>query len=783
MWPPVSFQRILELLLGLDGGFLARDGAFSIGFRPRWPWQDLIGVGLWNLGLLAVVLLIVVWAYRRDGRSRGWRITLGGLRLSVLVLLLGLLNRPTLSLERVRIEPSVVAVLVDTSASMSVSDIGEPGEKQARIAVAKQMAATAAEQLGEEHSVRVFAVDALATQTDELEALEASGGQTSLAAAAEDALRQLRGQNIAGLLLLSDGRDSEVDAAAGSVLRQSGVPLWAVPIGEPGQPVNVTVESISAEPTVFAGDVLNVVARVRARGLEGDVVVRLLDEAGEPMIGLDNQPITTTIQASNDEEAIEVELQWPTGEPASVAMVVAADTPVGVDETDLSDNRRTLRVDVLEANIRVLYVDGYPRWEYRYLKNRLLRDETIDASILLTSADPNFAQEGNTPIRRFPVTAEELQAYDVVLFGDVSPRQFGDGQLELIREFVGDRGGGFGMVAGPRSGPWAWQGTAIEAILPVDVVAEPSQASGAMSYRPVVTDAGRQTGIFRFYGDREANDAFIANDIRELYWFADGIRAKAGVGDVLAEHPDEVAPDGRPAPLLIAGRYGAGRTLFNGIDESWRWRYYTGESVFDTFWVQQLRYLARGRKLGERRASLRVSRPSYEVGERASAELRVLDPRLAGQLPDRVEADISDADGNPIGVVPLIRRVAGDAEGGTGEDRYTGTYSVDRAGSFTLSVSPLAADVPELADDYSVELPRIELRNPATDFAALGRLADESGGRIVERDNLESLTIEPKERRVPVIAARPLWDAPIAFVLLALLLTFEWVGRKMAGLI
>ena len=653
----MSFQRLLELLLGLDGGFLAREGSLSLGFRPRWPWQEAIGAGTWNLVLLALGVAIVWWAYRRDGRGRGWRIGLGGLRLAVLVVLLVLLNRPTLSLERVRTEASVVAVLVDASASMSVGDVGE--ERVARLDAAKSLAASAVERLRAEHDVRVFAVDATATAADDLAGVEATGGRTSLAAAVDDALRQLRGQNLAGVVLLSDGRDSETGVGAGTELRQSGVTLSAVAIGAAGEPANVTVESVSAEPTVFAGDVLNVVARVRARGLDdgGPVTVRLLDAAGEAIAGADGRPIEATFGPA-DEEVAEVELQWPTGEPESVALTVAAEPPEGVDETDLNDNRRVLRVDVLEANIRVLYVDGYPRWEYRYLKNRLIRDETIDASILLTSADPNFAQEGNTPIRRFPTTAEELAAYDVVLFGDVSPRQFGDGQLELVREFVGDRGGGFGMVAGPRSGPWAWTGTAIEALLPVDVVAEPSQGIGTSGYRPVVTDAGRQTGIFRFYADLEANKAFLDNGIRELFWFADGVRAKAGVGDVLAEHPDEVAPDGRPAPLLVAGRYGAGRTLFNAIDESWRWRYYTGESVFDTFWVQQLRYLARGRKLGERRAALTVSRPTYEVGERVAVELRVLDPRLAGQLPDRVEADVAAADGNPVGVVPLVRRAS-----------------------------------------------------------------------------------------------------------------------------
>src|SRR5207249_5022284 len=98
------------------------------------------------------------------------------------------------------------------------------------------------------------------------------------------------------------------------------------------------------------------------------------------------------------------------------------------DELDHDDNIRTAQVAVLDAKIAVVYVDGYPRWEYRYLKNEMIRDTTVDISCLLTSADPSFAQEGDRPIKRFPESIQELLDYDVVIFGDVDPRQFTDNQ-------------------------------------------------------------------------------------------------------------------------------------------------------------------------------------------------------------------------------------------------------------------------------------------------------------------------------------------------------------------
>ena len=796
-------QRLTEILLGLDGGFLARDGDLSLGFRQRWPLQEMLGAASWNLLLIALAVVLVAWAYRREAKPRRWRIGLGVLRLAVLLLVVGLLNRPTLSLTKARLEPSVLAVLLDDSASMAIRDVGDGDAVEPRISVPQGFATgdtSLASRLAEDHELRLFRfADAVApVEQGEVASIEPTGERTRVAGAAAEVLAQLRGQNVAGLVMFTDGKDapSRVDEASLASVRQAGVPVYAVPVGGAGEPPNLRLEGLSAEPTVFAGDILSVVATVRAVGVEQPtpVEVALLDAGGNPVLSPGGVPVTRFVELQPG-EATEVELRLEAPQPQSLDLGVVVRPRGTMNELDADDNRRGLRVDVLDAQIAVLYVDGYPRWEYRYLKNRLIRDETINASILLTSADPTFAQEGNTPIRRFPVTLDELLDYDVILFGDVSPQQFSDGQLELLREYVGDAGGGFGMVAGPRDGPWAWGGTPVEALLPIDPTreADPGDSFGGIDpivegWRPTITEAGERTGIFRFFADAEVNAEFLDSGIEPLFWRATDLRAKAGVGDVLATHPTLTGADGRPLPVLVAGRYGAGRTLFNGIDESWRWRYYTGEPVFDTFWVQQLRYLARGRKLGERRATLTIERPTYELGDRALAEMRVLDPQLGQQLPDRLEGRLLDSEGRAVANVPLVRRAnTGDGAdaGGGGDDRFTGTWPADAPGSFTLSIPPLLADESPLTANVSVELPRDELQRPVVDRAALARLAADTGGEVVSVSDLATLPgrITSAEKRVPVVAERALWDAPIALALLALLLTIEWVGRKVAGLV
>src|SRR5690606_16872541 len=225
--------------------------------------------------------------------------------------------------------------------------------------------------------------------------------------------------------------------------------------------------------------------------------------------------------------------------------------------------------------------------------------------------------------------------------------------------------------------PAAYRNTAIEPILPVNIqradrTPPPSLAQG---FRPVLTPEGQRSSIFRFFADRERNARFVENEWQPLFWYKEGITAKPGVGEVFAEHPSDITHDGRRAPVIVLGRYGAGRTFFSAIDDSWRWRYYTGESIFDTFWIQTFRYLARSKKLGQRKLTFVATQPVYELGEQVRLNLRVLDPTLLQQLPEQIGVEIVDDTGQVIRQ-ETIRRQQGQPE------LYTASWTADRVGRF-----------------------------------------------------------------------------------------------------
>jgi uncharacterized membrane protein len=384
----------------------------------------------------------------------------------------------------------------------------------------------------------------------------------------------------------------------------------------------------------------------------------------------------------------------------------------------------------------------------------------------------------------------------VVLFGDTDPRQFSDRQLQLVNEIVSKKGGGFGMVAGPRWSPQAYKNTPIEQILPVSIArveTEENRAAITQGFRPALTKAGADSSIFRFYFDKATNEKFLREDIQPIFWYCRGVTPKAGVGEVFAEHPTEMDVDGkRKAPLLVFGHFGAGRTMFSGIDDSWRWRFYTGESVFDSYWVQQLRYLARSKKLGQRRLTFTLSRPTYELGEQVKLTLHVLDPQLSQQLPEQIRVDIFEEGAGttqpttgPSTVASLARQEVLQRHEGLNSDTYSLTFTADRMGKYIAKLPPIAGGTEEMMLEVPVTVPRLELTQPQLDRAALNKLVAVMGGEIVPpsmaREKLPQ--IPSAARIIPINTSRPLWDAPLAMILFVLLISGEWVLRKVYGML
>lgn len=798
-------HRLIEMILGLERDVLAQQGEYSLAFDPVWPGQAHVPAAVWNLVLVAIVVAWVVAVYRREGATRRFRVFAGALRLVLLLVLLLVLNRPMLSLTQARTEPSVLAVMVDDSLSMQVNDApGEVPDKTGSRLAAVQRLLSAEDgkllsALAATHEVRLFrfagaasplgtvslagkedAASARAqagTVAKEIVAIRPTGQSTHVAKAIQQVSAQLQGNRLAGIVVLTDGREMPATGDEGEQLRSAGARVFAVPMGSEGRIRNVTIRSVSSQDVAFKGDVVVVRVKVAVTGADAKspITLRLLRSDGSVVEGVASRQATTTIDAPQD-GVYDADLLVRANEVGSMDLVVEAGALPG--EITLDDNTRPVQISVLDAKVALLYVEGYPRWEFRYLKTQMMRDKTVELSTLLTSADQGYAQEGTKPIRYFPQTMEQLMEYDVVLLGDVDPRQFTDAQVQMLRDFVMKRGGGFGMISGPRYSPYAWRGTPLEAVLPVDIANARPDDTAVEAFRPVLTPEGQESPMFRFFADRAENERFVREGLQPLYWFARGVSARPAISEVYAEHPTITGPDGRKAPLVVAGRPGAGRALFSAIDDSWRWRYYTGESIFDTYWVQQIRYLARGRKVGQRKLLFTSVQRVYEAGEQVQLEARVVDDLLSSQLPDSLGVEVYDQTGKLIAKDNLQRQMPR-------RETYRLLLPASEVGRFTAKLPSVAAGVDAAQSTYDVVVPRLELSDPRPARSVLSQYAAETDGKVIEYDKAEAelKAIPSAARVVPVQTSWPLWSSPLLLSLLVILLTIEWVARKLVGLV
>lgn len=242
------------------------------------------------------------------------------------------------------------------------------------------------------------------------------------------------------------------------------------------------------------------------------------------------------------------------------------------------------------APIRVLYVEGLPRWEFRYIRQELARDPHIRLSTCQISGDSDALEGENPPAKRLEVF-NPRGTVDVVILGDVDPRQLADAQMQALVDFV-KGGGGMAFIAGEHFNPSAYEKTPLEALLPVSP--SPAKRADKPTSKPFhlqLTNSGQRSPLLRLDDDEAKSQRMIETGLPALWWFRDDVEEKADA-KVLAQHPTAMGQGNRPIPLIVTRQFGQGRVEFIGIDSTWRWRAYAKSDVFFTFWKAQLRYLA-----------------------------------------------------------------------------------------------------------------------------------------------------------------------------------------------
>jgi len=600
-----------------------------------------------------------------------------------------------------------------------------------------------------------------------------------------DVLQLQRGRPTAAILLVTDGITTEGPSVseAAQQARRRQTPLFVVGVGSEQAPRDVRLAELRVDEVAFVRDVLHFDVQLSSQGYGGKAVrLRLLREGeAKPLV-------ETTVTLDKDHAPQTARLSYrPTTEGRFEFTVEAEPLP---GEVSTANNRLQREVTVTEESVRVLMVHSAPSYEFRYLKTLLGRSlnlgsqagkKAIELRVLLQEADWEFASQEETSLRVFPVTREELFQYDVILLGDANPATLGANSLRHLADFVQTRGGGLVIQSGPRFMPRAYTGTPLADVLPFDP--ESSSTPDAeenlpTGFRPRLTALGAAAPTLQL-ADATAANLRLWQQLPPLYWLAEAADVKAGVR-VLAEHPTRTSVEGKPLPVITLQFLGAGKVLWHGSDDFWRWsREPEFEAAYARYWLQWLRYLSRGKLQGSNRSvQITTEREEYQRGEPVRLRARFLDERTAPATDDGVTL-VLEREGTGRRNVQLARDAT---------DRGLFEAAVGQLvdGRYRVGLLRPALEEPPVPARFSVVAPPGEQARLEMDGADLRAAAKRSEGRFYTlRDVGTFLNDLPPGRQVRIesLPAEPLWNRwPLAALFVGLIVV-EWIARKRLGML
>lgn len=731
----------------------------------------------WVLGLIIVpgAIALAAWAYRarRDAataRHAAW-ILRAGLLLAAALLCFG----PYLRQDETRSEPAPLALLLDDSASMATADEGFEGARIARVQT--WLASGFAAQLQERYALEAWEfAERLAPTAVDGASLQGRGNSTGIGDALLAYADEHRGGRVPDAVLVSDGRSNvgaEVDAAI-TRLRAEGVRVHTVLVGRAQEAPDLALEKVQAPDQLISGDVGLLTLRLRASGedLPTTVNVKLLDGTGAVL--------DETSLATPGEDGATFTLSARLAGEGTQRIVARVEPAAG--ETALANNELAFAIEVRRVKLRVLLVEGRPRWEYTFLQRRLVRAEMdVQLQCWLADVSPGFEQEHSRdvgPLLRLPVSAEELlDSFDVVILGEADPARLtrdpldGGRFLEAVAGFV-ERGGGLLLLAGGRHNPRALIGTALEPMLPVILGREPPPPSA--EFRPLPPDPQRPHPVVMLEADPQRNRA-LWEAATPLQWFLPVERLRPGAAAWLVHE----SLGNAHGPYVLAASVFApeGWVGWIGTDETWRWRFPGGERYLERFWRAALRQVAATRLRGEQgRARLDLDPATVELGAFVQVEARLLDESYQPVTADEVFVQVDGRD-EPL---PLL---AAPERPGVFRGRLRATVP----GSFLLVLpDPDAPTAEPLATSrFEAVLPSRETARTTADAASLRAVASGTGGEAVTLEDADALLgrLDGRERVTRVLASRhePL-PAGAVLTLLLVLAAAEWILRKILNL-
>lgn len=609
--------------------------------------------------------------------------------------------------------------------------------------------------------------------------------------------------DIRGIVLISDGRQTAAGDVSGTTqqLASLKIPVFTVPIGSRLTPRDLSIAAVESPESVFLNDKAQIRAVIGTSGFEGE---------------------SLTIRLNRDGELVSEQTVTPASDSATVTFEVPSDVAGRFDyriettpqpgELRQDNNSRDVSLQVVDNKASVMLVDGDARWEFRYLKNLLDRDQQVDPSTVLLHQP--FLDLLNQPyiankLPEFDAFREQLSRTDLLIIGDIDPAAVDPATWQMIEQAVTRDGLTLMIIPGRSHMPHDFDSPELSSLLPVTEtrqrIAEQFQASrpddSQSAFRLNLLNDAASLPMFQLSPD-PLNQTTGLSELPGHPWVYGGVPKPGATVWATATLP---GVDFKPEPTIVHHDYGFGQVVWMGIDSTWRWRRRIGDEVHYRFWGPLTRWAARN-KSAAGNDNVRMSLSDVVIDESESIEALVRwNPKLVPQLTgvsveivatfvapdssgakvnpgDRAKAVDSKTPAAPVEHITVLKPVPDAPE------RFTARLPRLSAGAWMLQLRTTGGKF-QLQDKIQCEVlvrkqMSQELSNVSCNREFLTQLADQTDGAVVEPFEAERLVslIEPKDQPQEKLQERTLWDHWIVLLLFFVLLTSEWVLRKLNGL-
>jgi uncharacterized membrane protein len=744
---------------------------------PVFTKGKFILLGAWPGWLLVVLILVsaaglagLIWRQLPEAapRMRNWRAWLiWGLEAAMVALVLLLLWEPAITVAELKSQQNIIAVLVDDSRSMSIADEGADA-KTVRETAAVEALSKLLPGLDKKFQTRTYRLDSALTRMEKPDQWHADAAATHINAGLRQLVAETSDLPVGAVVLLTDGAENSggIGLETINALHNRRLPVHTIGFGKERVEHDLEIDDVVVAAKAMAGSRMTATVSFHQRGYTGQKATLNVKD-GDKLLA--TKDVTLGKDGLDQSET----MFFNAGD-AGVKSIGFTLEPLPGEESK-ANNAVTRLVDVSSEPRRILYVEGEPRWEFKFIRRAEAEDKGVQiVSMLRTTenkiyrqgiADPSELADG------FPTKAEDLFKYQAIILGSVEADYFTPVQQELLREFVDKRGGGLLFLGGRFAlGDGGWASSSLADLFPTFL---PNQKGTFHRESATVqlTAAGAESPITRLLDDRAANiDRW--HKLPYLNDYQDPGAPKPGA-TVLAQ---TIA--GHPMPLLVTQSYGRGKTAILATSGTWRWQMSSAldDPSHDLFWQQLLRWLAK-----DSPGPVTATMPQGTLMDEGHVQMTVVarDKEFTPAADAHVSAHVigPNGDSSMVELTPVPNTPG----------NYSLDWTADKPGSYVAEVTAnrgsdeLGKDVIAFRREDGVA----ENFHTEQNRELLEKISDETGGRYWEQSELDRLPkeISYSEAGISVRDTKELWDMPAVFLTLLGLMSADWLLRRKWGVV